>query len=187
MINYPSLNTKRILIIGGPGTGKSTLISALEDQDYTCFHEISRQVTLEAQKEGIDQLFLTQPLLFSELLLKGRIEQFKATSSLDVKYAFYDRGIPDIVAYMDYIGDSYPKPFIDACKEYTYDFAFILAPWKEIYEQDNERYESFEQAQTIQQYLVDAYTKYGYKLTEVPFGTIEERVHFIEDHLKKLA
>jgi len=173
------LNTKRILIIGGPGTGKSTLITELEQQGHTCFHEISRQVTAAAQKKGIEQLFLTQPLLFSELLLEGRIQQFKDAENLDIAYAFYDRGIPDVAAYMDYTGDEYPDMFREACTNHTYDVAFMLAPWKEIYEQDNERYESFEQAETIQKFLTEAYESYGYELIDVPFGTIYERVSFI--------
>lgn len=178
------MNTKRVLIIGGPGTGKSTLISALEAKGHVCFHEISREVTAAAQKKGIEQLFLTQPLLFSELLLKGRIQQFKDAKTLDKNYAFYDRGIPDVAAYMDYTGDEYPDMFREACKNHTYDVAFILAPWKEIYAQDNERYESFEQAEIIQKYLISAYENYGYKLIDVPFGSVSERVTFILNTLK---
>ena len=70
------MSTKKIVITGGPGTGKSTLINELIKRGYTCLEEISRQVTLKAKKEGIDQLFLSKPLLFSELLLKGRQKQF---------------------------------------------------------------------------------------------------------------
>ena len=35
----------------------------------SCMEEISRQVTLEAQEKGIEQLFLEDPLMFSEQLL----------------------------------------------------------------------------------------------------------------------
>ncbi|QHI35727.1 hypothetical protein IMCC3317_10740 [Kordia antarctica] len=178
------MNTKRILIIGGPGTGKSTLITELEQQGHTCFHEISREVTAAAQKKGIEQLFLTQPLLFSELLLEGRIQQFNDAENLTVEYTFYDRGIPDVAAYMDYTGDEYPDVFREACKNYTYDVTFMLAPWKEIYEQDDERYESFEQAETIQKYLTSAYESYGYSLINVPFGSVSERADFILNTLK---
>ena len=41
---------KKIVLIGGPATGKTTLINALKTQGYYCMDEISRQVTLDAQK-----------------------------------------------------------------------------------------------------------------------------------------
>jgi predicted ATPase len=63
---------RRIVITGGPGTGKTSLITALESKGYTCLPEISRQVTLEAREKGIDQLFLKDPMLFSYKLLEGR-------------------------------------------------------------------------------------------------------------------
>ena len=68
--------TKKIVITGGPGTGKSSIINELTKRGYTCYEEISRQVILNARKDGIEQLFLTKPLLFSELLLKGREQQY---------------------------------------------------------------------------------------------------------------
>ncbi|MEO6346815.1 MAG: AAA family ATPase, partial [Aquaticitalea sp.] len=70
------MHTKKIVITGGPGTGKSSIINELKARGHVCFDEISRQVTLEAREKGIEQLFLTEPLLFSELLLKGRLKQF---------------------------------------------------------------------------------------------------------------
>ena len=52
---------QKIVIIGGPGTGKSSILREFIKQGYECMPEISREVTLKAQKEGIDQLFLDQP------------------------------------------------------------------------------------------------------------------------------
>ena len=63
---------KKIVITGGPGSGKTSLILFLEENGYQCQNEISRQVTLEAQKKGIDQLFLSDPVLFSQHLLEER-------------------------------------------------------------------------------------------------------------------
>ena len=173
------MSTKKIVITGGPGTGKSTLVNALIKQGHTCLEEISRQVILDAKKEGIDQLFLTNPLLFSELLLKGRQKQFIDADIFKNETVFFDRGIPDVIAYMDYIGDTYPDNFTKACKNSAYDLVFILKPWETIYTSDNERYESFEQALKIHDYLVNTYQTYNYNLINVPFGTVKERTDFI--------
>ena len=173
------MNPKKIAITGGPGSGKTSIITLLKDNGFKCYDEISRQVTLQAQKDGIEQLFLTEPLLFSEKLLEGRIEQFLNAKVEKTETVFLDRGIPDVLAYMDYIGDDYPEHFIKACEINKYDAVFLLPPWKAIFTSDNERYENFEQSETIHSHLADTYTKYGYNLIEVPFGTIKERVNFI--------
>ncbi len=173
------MNTKKVIITGGPGTGKSTIINELVKRNYTCLEEISRQVTLDAKKEGIDQLFLTNPLLFSEMLLKGREQQFKSANTIESDVVFFDRGIPDILAYMDFIGDEYPTYFVDTCKNSKYDAVFILKPWKAIYTSDNERYEDFNQAQEIHKHLINTYQSYNYQLIDVPFDTVEKRTDFI--------
>lgn len=174
-----------VVIIGGPGTGKSTIIDELIVNGYCCYPEISRQVTLEAQKQGIEQLFLENPLLFSELLLDGRKKQFKSALEEPSDIVFIDRGIPDVVAYMDYIGDSYPPFFEAACQKYKYSKIFILPPWEEIYTSDGERYENFEQAKEIDNHLIDTYKNYGYELIEVPKDSVANRILFILDKLSK--
>ena len=172
-----------IVITGGPGTGKTTIIDALIEQGYACFPEISRQITLEAKKQGIEQLFLEKPLLFSELLLEGRKKQHHQATQDVAEIVFMDRGIPDILAYMHYIGDSYPAFFDQASRDHAYSKIFVLPPWEDIYESDEARYENFEQAKLIFAHLIETYEKYGYQLIEVPCGTVEERIQFIFDQL----
>jgi predicted ATPase len=99
------------------------------------------------------------------------------------KTVFIDRGIPDILAYMHYIGDSYPSFFSDACKENKYSKVFVLPPWEAIYTSDEARYENFEQAKLIYNHLKETYQNFGYSLLEVAEGTVEERVDFILSHL----
>ncbi len=172
-----------IVIIGGPGTGKTTIIDGLVQNGYCCYPEISRQVTAQAQQQGIEQLFLENPLLFSELLLEGRKKQFLDAHQEPHNIVFLDRGIPDVLAYMHYIGDSYPSFFHAACKEHIYSKIFILPPWEDIYVSDQERYENFEQAQLIHDHLVETYQKYGYELIEVPKDTVDKRILFILEQI----
>lgn len=171
--------TQKIVITGGPGTGKTTLINNLKKIGYVCLEEISREIILEARQNGTEQLFLTDPILFSEKLLEGRLEQFEEASKSNQNFVFLDRGIPDILAYLEYIEIDYPKKFVNACTNYRYDQIFVLAPWQEIFESDNERYENFQQAEDIHQYLLKTYTNLNYKLWDVPFESVEKRTEFI--------
>ncbi|PNQ72877.1 ATPase [Hanstruepera neustonica] len=180
------MNTKRIVITGGPGTGKTSIINELLSRGHICLEEISRQVTLKAREDGVDQLFLTQPLLFSELLLAGREKQYHQAEKLPSDHVFLDRGIPDVLAYMDYIGDSYPETFINSCKTHTYDMVFILEPWQEIFVSDNERYENFDQAVKIHHHLLNTYERFNYKLMDVPFDSVENRALHILNSIKNL-
>ncbi|WP_299224405.1 ATP-binding protein [uncultured Psychroserpens sp.] len=177
------MNTQKIVITGGPGTGKSSIINELTKRGYTCFEEISRQVTLDARKDGIEQLFLTKPLLFSELLLKARTQQFKDAKTIEKDLVFLDRGLPDVLAYMDYVKSDYPKHFIESCEKHTYNAVFVLAPWQEIFTSDSERYENFDQAIEIHDALLKTYQRFGYSLVDVPFDSIEKRADFILDAL----
>lgn len=170
---------KKIVITGGPGTGKSTVIDELIVRQFKCMPEISRQVTLNAREKGIEQLFLTKPLLFSELLLEGRINQYLEAERKNNELVFFDRGIPDVHAYMNYISIDYPSSYITKSNLYRYEYVFLMPPWEEIYISDNERYENFEQALAIHNHLERTYKELNYPIVEVPTGTVQERTDFI--------
>lgn len=180
------MDTKRIVITGGPGSGKTALINFLENEGHHVMHEISREVIQQAQKEGIEQLFLEDSMLFSQKLMDGRLKQFKAGDLCEVPILFYDRGMPDVTAYLDYVNEMYPLEFEQNCRSHRYDYVFVLPPWKEIYKQDNERYESYEEAEKIFQFLKSGYENYGYLIHEVPMGAVKNRVQHILETIKKL-
>jgi predicted ATPase len=175
---------KKIVITGGPGTGKTTVIEELTKRNFECMHEISREVTLNNRKYGTEQLFLTKPLLFSELLLEGRVNQYIEAEKRNCKLVFFDRGIPDVHAYMNYISIDYPNTYVVKSKMYRYNYIFLMPPWQEIYISDNERYENFEQALAIHNHLERTYKELGYTIIEVPTGTIENRTDFILSCIK---
>lgn len=174
---------KKIVLIGGPGTGKSSVINELQTRDYSCKNEISREVTLQAKKEGIDQLFLKEPLLFSRLLLEGRIKQYVEAEKASEKIIFFDRGIPDVTAYLDFVDEKYPEEFLNKNKEFRYDTIFHCKPWETIYTKDNERYESFEESKRIDQFLVNTYKNLGYQIITIPFESVSKRADFILNSL----
>lgn len=172
----------RTVITGGPGTGKTALIQELERQGHFCYHEIIREMTLDAKKEEGQAIvnplaFVKDPISFNRMLLQGRIGQFQHAEELQCSVVFYDRGIPDVLAYMDYFGQGYDSEFTEPCHLLKYDRVILLPPWKEIYRQDNERMESFKEACEIHNYLESTYQTFGYRVESVQPGPIKDRVN----------
>ncbi|HEA30031.1 MAG TPA: ATPase, partial [Leeuwenhoekiella sp.] len=110
---------------------------------------------------------------------------YKDATQIKDDFVLYDRGIPDVPAYMDYAGQDYPSIFVEACKDYRYDRIFVLPPWEDIHQVDNERYEDFATARALHNTLLKTYERYGYSPIAVPHCSVQERVEFIENQLKR--
>ncbi len=176
-------NQQKIVLIGGPSSGKTSVLNALKEKGMCCFNEISRDIILKAREKGIDQLFLKEPFLFSKMLLEGREQQYLKAKETEENVVFFDRGIPDVFAYLNYFKTDFPDVFIEKSKRYKYDYVFHFSPWKEIHTTDNERYENFNEASSIDAFLLDAYKSLGYNITTIPFGSVNERANFIINSL----
>lgn len=179
---------KKIIITGGPSTGKSSIINELKSNGLTCIDEVSREVILEAREKGVEHLFITSPILFSKILLEKRIQQYQDAEKNKSRSIFFDRSIIDIVAYLNFAKTKHTIDFDTCLKDKKYDLVFICPPWKEIHKTDNERYESFEEAKLVHAELILCYESYGYTTIEIPKGNIKERTQFITNYLslKKL-
>lgn len=148
-------------------------------------------MTSKAKLEGEADTFASNPLVFvddafqfNKDLLQGRTKHYENSKELNTSISFFDRGIPDVLAYMDFFDQTYGDEFIEACENHRYDSIFIVPPWKEIYVSDNERLESFDEAERIHDALMDTYSRFGYDPILVPKNPVPKRVSFILDKLK---
>ncbi len=182
----------KIALTGAPGTGKTAVINALEAKGFVCFHEVIRSMTANEKQQGNNKELLGNPLLFADdpkkfnqSLIDARTAHFSMSALVAEPYCFFDRGIPDVLAYMDYFDQRYPEDFTKTALKNRYDHVFIMPPWKAIYVRDNERLETFGQATELHQHLMDTYTAFDYNPLIVPKTSIEKRVTFILDQLTK--
>ena len=180
------LKSKRVVITGGPGTGKTSIIKGLEQQGFHCYHEIIRDMTSKAKKEGDPDSFASNPLVFvddalqfNKDLLHGRAKHYQDSLKSKEPIIFFDRGIPDVLAYMDFFEQPDDNKFTSTCEKNPYDHIFLLPPWQEIYISDNERLESYEEAEKIDSALHNTYTQFGYEPILVPKKPVSERIDFI--------
>ena len=147
--------------------------------------EVSREYIAAGKAAGKENHFEEDPLAFSKLLWKGRIEQYHKAeehfaNNPDEKFAFFDRSLIDVVAYLHHKNTTV-EAWEEGLKTHPYDRCFLVAPVAEIYQTDHLRMESFELAVVLHQQLVKSYKQYG-QIVEVPFLSPEERVDFILKH-----
>lgn len=187
------MNTKRVVITGGPSTGKTAVVEVLQQKGHHCFEEVIRAMTLAKKAEESDVVFESNPIVsvadpeaFNQMILDARVDQYKSTIESSHELVFFDRGIPDVLAYMDCFQQEYDESFENACIANKYDLIFLMPPWKEIHVVDNERFESYEESLRINECLANSYTSFGYDVQIVPKDTILNRVEFILDRIKNI-
>jgi predicted ATPase len=164
------------IITGGPGTGKSTLIAALREAGMPCFDEVSRQIIVEANQSGTDMLPWSNLDAFAAECHRRMIAQLIEEEVEGL--CFYDRGIPDIIAYLRNGGKSVPNYLFDDGKRYA-NLVFMAPPWQKIFVNDSERPQSFEECQRLHNLLLEAYTELGYRVVMLPKVSVELRVNFV--------
>jgi len=170
----------RYILTGGPGSGKSTLLTELSKNGYQCFEEISRIVIREQHSIGGNKVPWSNLADFAEICYERMCSQL--VECQPEKICFYDRGLPDVIAYMRRGGLSVPQHYFDKCNEYN-STVFITPPWQEIFINDDERPESFKDAEEIFIFLKNTYIELDFDVIELPKASLPERVRFVESYL----
>lgn len=175
------MNRNRYVITGGPGVGKTALINELERYGFQIVHEEARSIIKRQVKTGGDGLPWKDKSLYAELMLNASLQTYrKVSADHSTETVFFDRGIIDTFCYMHMENIPFSEEISKIAEKYRYNKkVFILPPWKEIYENDNERKQTWEEAEFTFQQMKETYLKYNYEVIEVPKGTLAERLKFV--------
>jgi len=166
------------VITGGPGFGKSVLIQKLHELGYPAGGEIARQIIEQQIADGGELLPWKDALGFEKRVMTERIEFLKSIDNEIV--AFSDRGLPDQAAFSRYKGKAVSSQLKEAITaNYYAKKVFLTPPWRHIFRNDTIRTETFEEAEKIHHFIVEAYLDSGYELINLPFVSPDERIEFI--------
>jgi predicted ATPase len=171
----------KYIITGGPGSGKTSIIETLSRLGYTTFPEVSR--TLIRQQMLLEQGVLPWKNMneFARLALTKMRQQYRDACG-ENRVCFFDRGIPDIIGYLHFSGLELSPEVSEATVVHRYaPVVFVCPPWDEIYVNDPERPQTFEDALGLYHHIRNAYETLQYRIIEVPKDVVSVRTEFILD------
>ncbi|MDP3015115.1 MAG: ATP-binding protein [bacterium] len=168
------------VIAGGPCAGKTTLLMAIKECGYQVIKEAARAIIeAELQKGKTLNDIRGDEFLFQQIVLREKIATEQKLPK--DKIIFFDRGIPDTIAYYKLCGVDNDIELNKALEGVSYKKIFLLDMID--YVRDNVRTETPEQARYIHTLLEDSYRNMEFPIIKVPVLPIPERVKFILDNL----
>ncbi|MBW2987957.1 ATPase [Candidatus Woesearchaeota archaeon] len=168
------------VVTGGPGFGKTTLVRALEQRGFYCAYDAASDYIARLLKEG--KPYDTTSTEFNEQVAKLRVKQYE--SAPPNKVCFFDRGIPDCLAYID--DNQLKKSLLALGRAYRYkNPIFVAPPWREIFESHKGRQESYDEGVRLHKRIMKIYIDLGYEVVLLPKSSVVERVRFVLTRIKQ--
>lgn len=172
------MTARRFVITGGPGAGKTTLIAALGARGHRVFPEAGRAILRLQDAIGGPAHAARNPNAYAEAML---VWDLRSWSELDEGVAFFDRGVPDTIGYLNLIGRKVPDHLRRAAHGFRYDDpVFVAPPWRDIYGTDSERRQSWDVAVATHDAIRTVYEGLGYRMVDLPLADVAERVRTVE-------
>jgi len=172
------------VITGGPSTGKTTLLAELEKRGFETIPEAARAVIDRAAGRGIS----VEQLRADECGFQEEVAKLKDEigSEIDAdRIVFFDRGMQDTEAYMQYYGFEMSPATKKMMEDYSYRLVFLLENLP-FYEEDYARTEDENFSIAIRQLLYDVYSNHGMRPICVPAMSVEERASFIINEIEEV-
>lgn len=173
------------VITGGPSSGKTTLLTELQQLGYATREEAARLVIDEELASGSTiQQIRADEKAFQQAVLRRKV-LVESQHNPEV-LTFFDRGMHDTIAYYQSYGWDIDQEIQQSVKEAEYAAIFLLETLP-FFEQDYARTESLEFTQQLRSLLRAAYENHGLLVIDVPVASPKERTQFILDKVNELS
>jgi len=167
----------RVVLTGGPGAGKTTVLAELAAMGHAIVDESARSVIAERLARGASRR--PSPADFAREILRRDVEKYMRQSQT-ADWVFFDRGVVDALGMLQEAAPLPSDTLADMLDAYAYHpLVFVLPPWEEIYAQDEERDQSFADAVRVYDKVVEWYRSCGYTLHELPRRPVAERAAYV--------
>lgn len=167
----------KYVIIGGPSSGKTTVVEKLAALGYTTVAESARLILEETK------LADPRPVRddFQREVFRRQLEAEARIRSAE-EICFLDGGIFDGSAY--YLNDGLDvPPIFDTVDGSRYRHAFLFEAL-DVFVQDGVRYQNADSTRKVAELLFDSYSSRGITVERIPNASIEERVHRILERVQ---
>ncbi len=173
----------KVVISGGPCSGKTTLVRELERIGYSVTTETAEEVYTE---KGVEDHSRLSPSDWLKIQLEIEERQIRKESALTPdKLVFMDRSAVDSLAYHRRHGFKLEPRHVNFVRSNRYDAVFFLEMTKP-YVIKGVRVEDEETARSLGKNVYNAYLSFGYRpmiLPSVPTNGLGNRVEIILKYL----
>ena len=163
------------VITGAPCSGKTSVIKEIEQRGTRVIHEVARSYIDEQLGKGLrldqikaDVLQFERHILHTKIKIEGRLAESETV--------FFDRGVPDSIAYFKLEGLDPAEPLAHSRKT-RYRRIFFFERFDFLI--DEVRSEDEMMAAKLNDLLLEAYTQIGYDIIRVPVMSVADRTDLV--------
>lgn len=176
-----TVQTQICVVAGGPCSGKTTLLRALERDGHRIEVETSERLLEAGITEGrTAESMRSDPVAWQENILRQDYALFDGLAVGEL--VFTDTSYIENLVFSERAGIAIGPNLKAWLRRKRYKAVFFLDPL-DAYEQSAVRLESAQVAQQISEAVRQRYRDYGYQPIRVPAVSVAERVAFIREHL----
>ena len=185
---FPQVDSRFVVITGGPGSGKTSLVVHLGSLGYATVPEAAIQIIDELNREygvpGQIEWRQKHPAEFQRLVTRRQAALEAACTVAEGGVGFCDRGRPDARAYAELFGFQLGSEVMSLVESQQYLRVFLLDTLSSFKVRSaTGRTSGRERSMRIHDLLYEAYRSFGYSPILVPELSIRGRARFVLSEL----